>query len=75
MKSVTELGVGTHTFNTSTWKAVPGRSLLVQVWLVLNSKFQASQSFKVRSCLRKQTNKYKEGWGDGSEAECLPGMH
>lgn len=57
MKSVKELGLGTHSFNTSTWKAVAGRSLVIQIQLGLKSKFQASQSYKVRSCLSRQRNK------------------
>lgn len=51
-----------HTSNLSTQEIDAGKFLQVQVWLGLYNKFQDSQSYMEKSCLKTQTkptNKHK----------------
>lgn len=53
-----------HRFNSSTWKAETGRSVLVQARLGLHLEFHASKGYTVRPCSGKGGGK---GWVVGWE--------
>ena len=54
------LGMVAHSFNPIIWKAEAGRSLGVWSQTGLHSKFQESQNYVQKPCLKKNKNKTKQ---------------
>jgi hypothetical protein len=54
------LGMAVHTFNTSTREAEAGESLEVEGQPGLQSKFQNTQGYKKKPCLKSPTSPFQK---------------